>query len=109
MVIDIHSHFHSKELEGKGGEIGPRFVVDQKGKSFWEIGERRQGAPKWIFDLDERVKKMDESGVDLQILSNSPKWFLYNFIHKVAPETCISFARLQNDDLSKAKRVFNIA
>lgn len=106
MVIDIHTHFHSKALEGKGGEIGPRFVTNAAGKTFWEIGDRRQGAPRWIYDLDERVKKMDEAGIDLQVLSNSPKWFLYNFIHKVSPETCINFARLQNDDLASAKKRF---
>jgi aminocarboxymuconate-semialdehyde decarboxylase len=106
VVIDIHTHFHSKALEGKGGEIGPRFVSDDKGKTFWQIGARRQGAPKSIYDLDERVRKMDEAGVDVHILSNSPKWFLYNTIHKVSADTCIRFAQLQNDDLAGAKKKY---
>lgn len=105
MIIDIHTHFHSRELEGKGGEIGPR-LVDEKGKTFWQLGSRRQAAPPPIYDLEQRVKKMDEAGVDVQILSNSPKWYLYNLIHEVSAETCVSFASIQNDDLAKAKRRF---
>lgn len=106
MIIDIHTHFHSRELEGKGGEIGPRMVRDDKGKTFWELGERRQAAPAPIYDIEERIRRMDEAGVDIQVLSNSPKWFLYNFIHKVSPETCTTFSCLQNDDLAKATRKF---
>ncbi len=106
MIIDIHTHFHSRELEGKGGEIGPKMVVGEEGKTFWQLGDRRQAAPAPIYDVEERVRKMDEAGVDIQVLSNSPKWFLYNFIHKVSPATCISFSRLQNDDLANAAKKF---
>ncbi|MHB8619769.1 MAG: amidohydrolase family protein, partial [Chloroflexota bacterium] len=107
MIIDVHTHFHSRALEGKGGEIGPRLVTDDgSGKSFWQLGQRRQAAPPAIYDLDRRVRAMDEASVDVHVLSSSPKWFLYNFIHEVSPATCISFARAQNDDLAQATMTY---
>jgi len=98
--IDAHSHFLPKEALDELGieieEIAPK-------KYRMKIGERKVGPlPKGFFDIDERVKEMDELGIDFQVFSVTHHLFGYNYEKGLAGKV----ARVQNDALAKVHRAY---
>ena len=103
-TIDIHAHAVLEETFGAAGRFGPELGADGEGKPWFRIGDyklhgvRYRGSP--FMDPDLRVKRMDDAGIDFQVLSPNPLTY-FHFIE--APEA-IAFCRRHNDVLAQVVR-----
>lgn len=101
MIVDIHSHFHSKYLAGKAGKYGPFFGRYPDGSEFYRIGSKELGffveRPYVDVPPETLIRKMDERGIDMLILSPNPLFLL----HWSDSETCIGFSRAQNELIAR--------
>ena len=112
MVIDTHAHIaHQGFIEDvKAGKYGPALSIEQGKK--WELlvtrsrilgRERvhRNPLPSRVYDVETRLKDMDATGVDRQILSVVPPCMYYTLDAGLCREIAASFnhhlAELQPD------------
>jgi aminocarboxymuconate-semialdehyde decarboxylase len=73
-AVDVHCHFIPPALVRKLEKEGPAHSIevrDAGGKSFVSFADRdrTQPFPAGMLDLDDRLRWMDDSGIDVQILS----------------------------------------
>ena len=96
MVIDTHAHIiHQKFVEEiRAGKYSPALSIEAGEK--WEVlltrtrvlGKERvhhNPLPRQIYDIEIRLKDMDASGVDRQILSVVPTCTYYGLDAGVVP------------------------
>ncbi len=100
-VIDVHAHIVLKETFGVAGKVGPE-LGDQDGEMPWfRVGDYRLDGVRYenspFMSVDLRLVKMDEAGIDCQVVSPNP----LTFLHHIPKELAISFCRIHNDALSK--------
>ncbi|MFM0211554.1 amidohydrolase family protein [Paraburkholderia sediminicola] len=73
--IDIHAHYYPESycdlVGGDGKKFGGRFTCDASSFSFQTPAGALGPLPMKFIDVDERLKDMDGSGVDIQALSLS--------------------------------------
>ena len=102
MVIDTHAHIaHQGFIEDvKAGKYGPALSIEQGKK--WELlvtrsrilgRERvhRNPLPSRVYDVETRLKDMDATGVDRQILSVVPPCMYYTLDAGLCREIAASF------------------
>ena len=104
-VIDVHTHILSREyidlLSQQGGSVY-EVRVDKSGLP----AIHRAGAPfmtltSGMFDLQERIRAMDQAGVDVAILSlTCPN------VYWGGREISTKAARLMNDHIAQARRAY---
>jgi aminocarboxymuconate-semialdehyde decarboxylase len=99
--IDIHAHIMPKQVF-KPFDDTPRwpiFVTGADGKE--EIQDiRRKSIPleaKQMYDPVTRLKTMEKTGVDLQVLSSPPALMYY----QIEDESALAFAQAMNDALAE--------
>lgn len=100
MIIDVHSHLHTKGVEDLLGErivkehnYFARFDTDEgriQGREFFETI-----APT-LFSLEARIEDLDRMGIDMQLISPSPGQRHYWCEPTVGEE----IARLENDNVA---------
>jgi len=102
LIADMHAHLFAKEaLAGIGNrykKYAPQLTVEG-GKSFIVTGGRSSGPMKPMrefYNTPERLRLMDETGVDVQILSVTPG----NFCYEAPPEAGLAIAMAQNDAIA---------
>lgn len=99
-VVDVHAHVVLESTIGAAGRYGPEVGSGQDGRPWFRIGDyylrgvRYQGGP--FMDVQARLQRMDDSGIDFQILSPNP---LTYFHHIDLPEA-VAFCRRHNDALA---------
>ena len=100
-VIDVHAHVVLQETMGAAGDLGPE-MGGQDGDSPWFRvggyrldGVRYQGSP--FMDAQLRQKRMDEAGIDFQVLSPNP----LTFLHFIEAQAAAEFCRVHNDALAR--------
>jgi len=111
MIIDTHAHIaHQGFIEDvRKGKYGPTLSIE-KGKK-WELlvtrsrilGQERvhrNPLPSRVYDVEARLKDMDATGVDRQILSVVPPCMYYNLDAGLCGEIATSF----NDHLVELSR-----
>jgi aminocarboxymuconate-semialdehyde decarboxylase len=97
MKIDVHAHFFPRITREQGallGADGPWLRDDGDGTGQLMAGEREyRPVESSLWDPDVRVARMDEHGVDIQVVSATPLLFGYG----ADPETAGRWCRLVND------------
>ncbi|NKB37700.1 MAG: amidohydrolase family protein [Gammaproteobacteria bacterium] len=105
IVIDVHTHMYTSAwldlLKQKGGpdlsvEAGrdsPETVC-YKGASFCVLEDLH-------FDFEQRVKNMEEAGVDIAIVSMPPPGVIWG-----KGEVCLEAAQLSNNEFAQAQKDF---
>ncbi|MEW6332673.1 MAG: amidohydrolase family protein [Thermodesulfobacteriota bacterium] len=113
MVIDPHAHVLPEAFirAVRAGEFGPDLFIEQSSK--WELlmtrnqvlgRERvhRNPLPSRVYDIELRLKDMDDTGVDRQILSVVPPCMYYGLDAGLSREIAASF----NDSLAGLARTY---
>ena len=113
MVIDPHAHILPVQFiaDVRAGKFGPDLFIEQGTK--WELlmtrnrvfgRERvhRNPLPSRVYDIELRLKDMDATGVDRQILSVVPPCMYYGLDAGLSKEIAASF----NDSLAGLGRTY---
>jgi len=107
MRIDVHAHFLAQNCfnvtDSAGRHYGPTIVINKKGQE--ELIQRGRSAgpiARKIWDPETRIKDMDATGVDIQIISPTPFQLYYN----LETEACLWFSRRQNDEIARVVREY---
>ena len=104
-VVDIHCHMTPAGaiLAGQRGEEwhGVQMQQNESGNLTWEIGGHRMKLT-WenpSLGWESRLTKMDEIGVDVQVMSLSPEMYWYGHLGR---ERALGFAQEANDSIAEA-------
>jgi len=101
-VIDVHAHLlpRSAIAAAENGEawFGSEIERDDLGRPVVVTGERREGmGGKAHYEaIERRLERMDEMGVDVQVLSLNPIFFR----HYLDPDTAVEASRSVNDEIA---------
>jgi aminocarboxymuconate-semialdehyde decarboxylase len=106
-TIDIHAHILPEEtmrqLQKTTPSLGLRLTKIDEGSAVLEIaGVTQKPFPREAWDLEWRLRDMDRSGVDIQLLSNTPQTFLYDQ-EAALGAAC---AGLQNDQIAALVKAY---
>jgi aminocarboxymuconate-semialdehyde decarboxylase len=103
--VDVHTHFMPAEVaaETRRGNGIDGLRVERRGDEEWVV--HRQGF-QWplhrtFYDVEARLRAMDEMGIDLAVLSIAPPLFLYWLDDTAA---AVDFCRRANDALAAFSR-----
>ncbi len=82
-TIDVHAHIlledTMRRMSSEAPDIGPKLSdVEAEHARFTVDGLMQHPFPRGAWDLEMRLRHMDEAEVDVQVLSNVPQTFLYN-------------------------------
>lgn len=101
-VIDVHAHLLPRSAiaaaENGSGWFGSEIETDQLGRPVIITGERREGmgGKAHYESMERRVERMDEMGVDMQVLSLNPIFFR----HYLDVENGVAASRSVNDEIA---------
>jgi len=105
LAIDAHAHILTEEtmklLEKETPKVAPKLAPVEK--DIFELsiaGVPYRPFPLGGFDIEQRLKDMKASDVDMQVLSNTPQTFLYNQDSGLTTAAAI----VQNDQIAKHVR-----
>jgi len=107
-AIDVHAHYLNEKVEGVRKEYGdfvPHVVRDSDGREFQSVkGRSLTPIPEQyghISNIERRIRDMDNSGVDVQVISVPPM-----YMSGFDPELSISVSMAQNDGLAKTVKAY---
>ncbi len=103
--IDLHAHIVLPETIGAAGDYGPFMGTNPDGSPFFQIGKnyrlngvRYVGSP--FMDVDVRLRRMAERGIDFQVVSPNP----LTYLHFIPDDEALRFCRVHNDALAAVIR-----
>ncbi len=83
------------------GEYGPELAEDADGVPYFRIGSYRMKPMKYrgtvFMDVSARLERMDDMGIDLQMLSPNP----LTMFHRVEPEVAVRYCQVHNDAMAE--------
>lgn len=100
-VVDIHAHAVFAETMGAAGRFGPEVGVSEGGKPWFRIGDyylhgvQYTGSP--FMDVERRLQRMQEAGIDFQVLSPNP----LTYFHHIDAAEAVAFCRRHNDAMAE--------
>lgn len=100
-VIDVHAHVVIGETMGAAGRFGPEIGAHADKTPWFRVGDYRldgvryEGGP--FMEADLRIKRMDQAGIDFQVLSPNP----LTYFHFIEAREAIAFCRMHNDALKR--------
>jgi aminocarboxymuconate-semialdehyde decarboxylase len=99
MIIDFHNHYYPDAYlyELKRGDTNARVERDAHGRMLIHYPGDYNVVARGHRDLDERIRAMDEAGVDVHAFSLTTPG-----VHIEAPQRGIGLARLVNDEFAAA-------
>lgn len=96
-VIDVHAHILLPEVMGCCGAAGPEMGLGSDGVQFFRAGDYRLEDVKFIdspfSNVNMRLEKMEEMGIDRQLISPNPITYFYH----IESADAISFNRKHNE------------
>lgn len=104
-TIDVHTHVLTEEtmrLLGKESEKAKTTVaaIDKDFATLDVAGVAYKPFPTGGFDIERRLKDMDDTQVDVQVLSATPQTYLYGLETSLGVTT----SQIQNDGMAKIVR-----
>jgi aminocarboxymuconate-semialdehyde decarboxylase len=101
-TIDVHSHVLTQETAALLRQEAPKVAVamtpiDEAAAILDVGGTPYRPFPRGGFDIARRLRDMDASGVDVQVLSATPQTYLYN----QGAALCAVTSAIQNDQIAK--------
>ncbi len=116
MNIDIHAHFMPRNCVDVVDDAGRHYDIikiaqNEKGEEILlqggslirnDKGQSTGSVAKKLYDPEERIKDMDATEVDMQIISPAPPSLYY---HLPADE-CLWFSRRQNDGTARTVKKY---
>ncbi len=100
-VIDVHAHVVIAETMGAAGRFGPEIGAHSDGMPWFRVGDYRLDGVRYVggpfMQADLRIKRMDEAGIDFQILSPNP----LTYFHFIEAREAVAFCRTHNDALKR--------
>lgn len=100
-LIDVHAHVRLEATNGAAGIHGPEHGVDGNGQPWYRVGNYRLSGVRHLnspfTDPELRLRRMDQAGIDFQVLSASP----LNYFHHIDVPSAVSFCRRHNDALAE--------
>jgi aminocarboxymuconate-semialdehyde decarboxylase len=98
--IDVHAHVVLAETMGAAGALGPEIGHEADGRPWFRVGGYRLDGVRYVgspfMDIDLRLARMDEAGIDVQVLSPNP----LTYMHFIPAPEAIAFCRIHNDALA---------
>lgn len=100
-VVDLHAHIVLEKTIGAAGEYGPFMGSNPDGSPFFQVGKSyRLNGVKYVgspfMDVDVRLRRMAERGIDFQVVSPNP----LTYLHFIPVEQAVQFCRVHNDALA---------
>jgi aminocarboxymuconate-semialdehyde decarboxylase len=99
-VIDVHAHAVLSQSMGAAGAYGPEIGSTPDGKPWFRVGDYRLDGVRYVgspfMDPEVRLTRMDEAGIDYQVLSPNP----LTYFHFIPSVDAIRFCRTHNDALA---------
>ena len=100
-VVDLHAHIVLEKTIGAAGEYGPFMGINPDGSPFFQVGKNyRLNGVKYVgspfMDVDVRLRRMAERGIDFQVVSPNP----LTYLHFIPVEQAVQFCRVHNDALA---------
>ena len=99
-TIDIHAHAVLAQTMNAAGEHGPELGYSSDGAPWFRIGKYRLQGVRYeaspFMDPGLRIRRMDEAGIEFQVLSPNP----LTYFHFIAPRPALRFCRKHNDALA---------
>lgn len=100
-TIDVHTHILTQEtaalITREGVKVSIVPDADGAHATLDVAGTVYRPFPRGGYDLDQRLRDMDGTHVDMQVLSATPQTYLYN----VDPALGLATAMIQNDQIAK--------
>ncbi|MBL8382777.1 MAG: amidohydrolase [Burkholderiales bacterium] len=99
-TIDLHAHAVLEETFGTAGRFGPELGADADGRPWYRVGDyvlhgvRYRGSP--FMDPEVRLARMEQAGIDFQVLSPNP----LTYFHFIPAPEAIAFCTRHNDVLA---------
>lgn len=99
-VIDVHAHAVFAETMGAAGEYGPELSAAADGSPWFRVGDYVLQGVKYrdspFMDVELRLHRMQQAGIDFQVLSPNP----LTYFHRIDQRQAIEFCRRHNDALA---------
>ncbi|ABD55191.1 amidohydrolase 2 [Jannaschia sp. CCS1] len=104
-VIDVHAHIVLAETFGAAGTaLGPEMGGQDGDRPWFRVGDYRLDGVRYqgsaFMDAGLRLARMEEAGIDYQLLSPNP----LTFLHFVDAPLAIDFCTIHNNALSSLVR-----
>ncbi len=100
-VIDLHAHAVLEEVFGVAGKFGPELSKDENGVSFFRVGDFQMKPMDYrgtvFLETDLRLERMEQDGIDLQMVSPNP----LTMFHHIPSEVATRFCKVHNDTLAR--------
>jgi aminocarboxymuconate-semialdehyde decarboxylase len=103
--IDLHSHFFPLDAFQKAekySQSAPKFVLENGQYSVASRGGSRGNLSQGAYDVEARIRDLDEMRIDLQALSPSPVLLFY----WDEPDSAAYFSRLQNEAIQRVVKAY---
>jgi len=109
LAIDAHAHICTEETMKLLNKETPKIASALKdiGDNNYEwtvCGVPYRPLPLGGFDIEQRLKDMKASDVDMQVLSNTPQTFMYNQDPGMTAVACI----IQNDQIAGTRNTATV-
>ncbi|MBU3739196.1 MAG: amidohydrolase [Rhodoferax sp.] len=102
-VVDVHAHLVLEQTMGAAGAFGPWMGKEPDGTPYFQIGTtyrlrgvKYAGGP--FMDVDLRLQRMDQFGIDYQVVSPNP----LTYFHFIPPTEAGAFCRAHNNAMAAA-------
>jgi aminocarboxymuconate-semialdehyde decarboxylase len=116
MNIDVHAHYMPANCvdvvdpKGKNYDVikiirnaqGEETLMQAGGVVRNDKGQSKGPVAKKMCDLEQRIKDMDATEVDVQVISVAPPSAYYN----LKPEDCLWFSKRQNEGIAKTVKEY---
>jgi aminocarboxymuconate-semialdehyde decarboxylase len=105
-TVDSHTHILTEEamrlLAKESPKVAPIRKTSEAGSVTLEIDDKvvQQPLPREIWDVDLRLRDMDATGVDVQVLSPT----VFTFFYGVEPKLAQACVALQNEQIAAVVR-----
>ena len=100
-IIDLHAHVVLEAGFGQAGKFGPELAKDNDGVPFFRIGQYQMKPMEYrgtvFMEIDQRLERMEQMGIDQQMLSPNP----LTMFHHIPAETANHFCKIHNDAMAE--------